>query len=83
MFRVSSLNSREAALRPLLFDIPKRATRRRPKKKFLNTNTDVIVHVWWKVPYYTSLVRRYLRRYSGFTFSFIGAKGSIDLIVVW
>ena len=33
VFRVNSLNSREAALRPLPFDILKRATRRRPKKK--------------------------------------------------
>ena len=33
VFRVYSLNSREAALRPLPFDILKRATRRRPPKK--------------------------------------------------
>ena len=36
VFRVYRLNSREAARRPLPFDILKRATRRRPKK---NGNT--------------------------------------------
>jgi len=39
-FRVFRLNSREAARRPLPFDILKRAKRCRPKKKWYLRNTD-------------------------------------------
>ena len=64
-FRVYRLNSREAARRPLRFDILKRAKRCRPKKKMVAlcsiTHTDQISKQGFISLFYYE--DRYLRRY--------------------